>query len=92
MSLPAIHGGAAAAALSLAALGYAERNVEPGASWRFLTISINYLRAVQAATVDLKPTLRKRGTRSCVISVSALQASKEVTHAECLLAKRNMNE
>lgn len=91
VSLPAVHGGATAAALALAACGHAATTVERSAIWSPLTVSVHYLRAVRAEPLWLQPVLRKPGAHSCVIGVTAAQsdAGKEVAHAECLLVRRN---
>ena len=89
ISLPAVHGGATAAALALAAASHAERIIEPACSWDPLSVTVHYLRAVQARPLTVRPVLRKPGARSCVVGVSSFQgdAGKETAHAECLLVR-----
>lgn len=91
VSLPAVHGGASFAALTLAALQFAERAVEPARRWRPLGLSANYLRAVKADTLVIRPALRKAGPRSCVISASSHQSdpARQAVHAELLLASHD---
>lgn len=89
VSLPAVHGGATAAALTLAAATYAGRAIEPAGDWFPLSVTVHYLRAVQARPLTVRPVLRKPGARSCVVGVSSFQGDvgKESAHAECLLVR-----
>lgn len=89
VSLPAVHGGATAASLTLAAATHVEGTIAPPGSWAPLSVSVHYLRAVQARPLSIKPMLRKPGARSCVVGVSSSQgdAGKESAHAECLLVR-----
>jgi acyl-coenzyme A thioesterase PaaI-like protein len=87
VSLPAVHGGATAAALVLAAMKEAEATIQPAAAWQPLSVTVHYLRAVQAQALHVRPALRKPGARSCVVGVSSHQGdpARECAHAECLL-------
>lgn len=86
LSLPSMHGGAIGASLTLAAISLAQRELEMQAAWRPLTVSIQYLRAVEALPTRIEASLRKRGRRSCVVSTSASQtAGRESAIADCLL-------
>lgn len=86
LSLPSMHGGAIGASLTMAAISLAQRELEMQAAWRPLTVSIQYLRAVEALPTRIEASLRKRGRRSCVVSSSASQtAGRESAIADCLL-------
>ncbi|MEO8281523.1 MAG: acyl-CoA thioesterase domain-containing protein [Ideonella sp.] len=88
VSLPAVHGGATAASLALAAVTLAERTIDPASSWSPLSVTVHYLRAVKAHALTVRPVLRKPGARSCVVGASAFQdTGKESAHAECLLIR-----
>ncbi len=89
LSLPAVHGGATAAALLSVATRLAHEQLDPATTWRPLSVDVHYLRAVESVHTLLSPRLRKRGRRSCVISASATQGTppREAAYAECLLAR-----
>ena len=89
VSLPAVHGGATAASLTLAAITLAERAIDPASQWAPLSVTVHYLRAVQARPLDVRTVLRKPGARSCVVSATSFQsdAEKESAHANCLLVR-----
>lgn len=88
LSLPAVHGGATGAALVTTALAHAQAQGN-GPVWRPLTVTVHYLRAVQASTLTLLPAIRRTGKRHCVVGVSAVQGAhvQDVAHAECLLVR-----
>ncbi|MEO9230714.1 MAG: hotdog domain-containing protein [Devosia sp.] len=86
LSLPSMHGGAIGAALAFAAIEQARSSVDADTAWLPLTITLQYLRAVESRLTRIETTVRKRGRRSCVISSSASQsAGKKAAYAECLL-------
>lgn len=89
VTLPAVHGGATSAALTLAAMRTAQRAVEPASAWEPLSVTVHFLRAVQARGLSIRPTLRKPGSRRCIVGVSSFQrdACRESAHAECLLSR-----
>ena len=87
VSLPAVHGGASAASLVIAAIRLAAHEMPTQARWRPQSVTVNYLRAVHTAPLELRPHVRKPGRRACVVAVSSFQAepSQEAVHGECLL-------
>lgn len=94
VSLPAVHGGATAAGLVLAAMRQASVSIEPAAAWQPLSVTVHYLRAVQARPLHIRPALRKPGARSCVFGVTSHQddSTRECAHAECLLVRAPSQE
>ena len=87
VTLPALHGGAGASAVVLGAIELAKQSVLPARSWRVLSVTISFLRAVRASDLHIRASLRKTGKKSCVVSVEAHQedVGKQHIRAECIL-------
>ena len=84
VSLPALHGGATAAALASAAHAGMAASGKPAA--RLASISIQYQRAGQAKTLTARARIEKQGGRTSNLSIRATQddGARVVATAQCV--------
>ena len=84
VSLPALHGGATAAALASAAHAGMAASGKPAA--RLASISIQYQRAGQAKTLTARARIEKQGGRTSNLSICATQddGARVVATAQCV--------
>ena len=73
--LPALHGGAIASFLELAAQLALSRTLSPGQSSRLISVNLQFLAPVRLVAVSTTPTLMRVGRRIAVVHAEAVEPS-----------------
>ena len=73
--LPALHGGAIASFLELAAQLALSRTLSPGQSSRLISVNLQFLAPVRLVAVSTAPTLMRVGRRIAVMHAEAVEPS-----------------
>ncbi len=71
--LPALHGGAIASFLELAAQLALSRTLSPGRSSRLISVNLQFLAPVRLGAISTTPTLMRVGRRVAVVHAEAVE-------------------